>query len=127
MAEEDYDEELRWRLEVLRTQFEEGKIHIAEHLAADFERSLGAVRYRADGKIDLSTVDGRVRSMAMMAAVVKNRQDAKDAVSLEEIAHLYFCCIEENLGLFLREARQKSTMHIHLRRWYLDNRVLLST
>ncbi len=107
MTQEDYDEELRWRLEVLRAQFEEGKIHIAEHLAADFEESIGAVRYGADGKIDLSTVDGRVRTMAMMAAVVKNRQDAKDAVSLEEIAHSYFRYIEDNLGFFVNEARDK--------------------
>jgi len=108
MTQEDYDEELRWRLEVLRAQFEEGKIQIAEHLAAGFEESISAVRYGADGRIDLSTVDGRVRAMAMMAAVVKNRQEAKDAVSLAEISDSYFRYIEDSLGFFVKEARDKN-------------------
>lgn len=104
VTDEERDEELRWRLETLRVQFEEGKIHVADHLADDFESSLKAVRYGSDGRIDLSTVDGRVRAMAMMAAVVKNRQDMKDAVSLEEIANLYFEYVDRNLGLFIKEA-----------------------
>ncbi|MGP3698791.1 hypothetical protein [Rhodobacter sp. NSM] len=107
MTPEDYDEELRWRLEVLRAKFEEGKIHVAKHLAADLEKSLSAVRYGADGKIDLSTVDGRVRAMAMMAAAAKQREEVKGATSLEDITNTYFKYIEENLDFFVKEAGEK--------------------
>jgi hypothetical protein len=107
MNKEDRDEELRWRLEVLRARFEEGKIHVAAHLADDLEKSLNAIRYGTDGKIDLATVDARIRSLAMIAAVMQDRQEAKDAISLEEIAASYFKYIESNLGFFVTEAREK--------------------
>lgn len=90
--------ELRWRLNTLRVAFEEGKIRIAEHLADEFERSLLAVRYGPDGEIDLDTVDGRVRSMALATAHMHNRTQAKNAVSLEEISESYFEFIGANLG-----------------------------
>ena len=63
---QEYEERLRWRLNLLKLKFEEGKINIAEHLAEDFKSSLGSVRVNADGEIDLSTVDGRIRSMALV-------------------------------------------------------------
>lgn len=84
------DEELRRRLEVLRNQFDAGRIKIAPHLSNDFEKSFAAVRYGADGKIDLSTVDGRVRSMAMMAAMMKDRNDLKSAASISDIQNAFF-------------------------------------
>jgi hypothetical protein len=84
------DSELRRRLEILRQQFADGKIVIAEHLAEDFKESLGKVRYAADGSVDLGTVDARVRSMAMMAAMMSDRDEVKSAASLADIQAAYF-------------------------------------
>lgn len=84
------DEELRRRLALLREQLDAGKFVIAQHLAEDTEKSLTAVRLGFDGNIDLSTVDGRVRSMAMMVAVMKDREDIKAAASLAEVQNAYF-------------------------------------
>ncbi|UNZ52845.1 hypothetical protein [Agrobacterium tumefaciens] len=106
-SSEDYEAGLRWRLEVLKAKLEAGEIVIAEHLADDFEKSLKAVRYQADGQIDLSTVDGRVRSMALGAAVAHNRQAEKDAISLTDISNIYFEFIEKNFGTFRDEAKRK--------------------
>ena len=62
------DSELRRRLQILKKKMEEGKIVIAEHLSEGFRESFGKVRYGSDGEIDLSTVDGRVRSTSMVVA-----------------------------------------------------------
>jgi hypothetical protein len=35
----EQDEELRWRLELLKVQLEKGKIFIADHLAKDLEKA----------------------------------------------------------------------------------------
>lgn len=84
------DEELQRRLQILKTKFEEGKVVIAEHLREGMEESFGRVRYGTDGQIDLSTVDGRVRSMAMVAAMMQDRDDTKAASTLAEIQNSFF-------------------------------------
>ncbi len=84
------DAELRRRLEILRQKFDEGKIVIAEHLTEGFKESLGNVRYAKDGSLDLTTADGRVRSMAMMAAMMNDRDEAKSAASLLDIQAAYY-------------------------------------
>ena len=84
------DEELQRRLNILKQKFDDGKIVIAEHLAEGFKESFGKVRYGSDGEVDLTTVDGRVRSMAMMAAIMQDRDDTKAAASLAEIQDAYF-------------------------------------
>lgn len=104
--QEERDEELRWRLELLRTKFEEGKIHVAQEVAEGLEKSLMAVRYSADGKINLGTVDGRVRAMALAVAGLHNREREKDAASLSTITDAYFEFVERNLGFFVKSARE---------------------
>lgn len=59
----EYEARLQRRLQILKKQFEAGKIRIAEGLQVI--DSLKRVRSAADGTIDLSTVDGLVRSMAL--------------------------------------------------------------
>lgn len=107
MDQEDRDEELRWRLELLRTKLEEEKIKFAAHLAGDVEKSLKAVRYGADGKIDLSTVDARVRSMSLAVAGLQQREDAKNAISLQDISSTYFGAIEANFGELAKDASER--------------------
>lgn len=60
------------------------------HLAEGVKESFGKIRFGQDGQIDLSTVDGRVRSMAMIVAVMHDREDTKSAASLADIQHAYF-------------------------------------
>lgn len=84
------DLELQRRLSILKQKFDDGKIVIAEHLAQGFKDSFSKVRYGSGGEVDLATVDGRVRSMAMMAAVMQDRDDTKAAASLAEIQNAYF-------------------------------------
>ncbi len=103
----DEDEGLRWRLELLKTRLEEGKIHIASHLAADFQQSLSKVQYGPDGKIDLSTVDSRIRATANALAGLHIREEEKKAISLSDIAQTYFEIIEVNLGFLAKEAKER--------------------
>lgn len=105
MNQAEKDDELRWRLEVLRTKFAEGKVVVTKEVADGLEQSLLAVRTGADGKIDLTTVDGRVRSMALAVASMHNRERTKDAMSLEYITNSYFEFIERNLGFFVKAAK----------------------
>ena len=58
------DDDLRWRLDLLKKALDDGKISVAPHLAEGVKSSLNAVQLGPDGLIDLSTVDGRIRSMA---------------------------------------------------------------
>ena len=84
------DSELRRRLNLLRERLDEGKIKIAKPLAAGVEESFRKVRYGEDGQIDLATVDGRIRSMAMVVTMMQDREETKQAASLAEIQEAYF-------------------------------------
>ena len=92
------DAELRRRLALLKQRLSDGKMVVSEHLRDGFEESFGAVRYGPDGEIDLSTVDGRVRSMALMVAVMDDREQVKNAASLVDVQRVYFRTIEANFG-----------------------------
>lgn len=96
--EEAYDERLRERLVPLREQFAAGKIRVAEHLAEDTFKSLNAVRVGSDGRVDLSTVDGRVRSMALAISAFENRKNAMKQVSLRQVQEEYFRAVEATFG-----------------------------
>lgn len=106
-SSEERDEELRWRLEVLKAQLDSGKIYIAEHIAEDLKRSMSAVRYGPDGKIDLSTVDGRVRSLSLATAFFHQREETKKSVSLIDISRTYFEFVEKNFGFLAKQAEEK--------------------
>jgi hypothetical protein len=63
--DEGYEERLRLRLDLLREEMAAGRVVFGSEVAPGIEKSLRAVRLGADGKIDLSTVNGRVRSLAL--------------------------------------------------------------
>jgi len=94
----EYEARLRRRLKVLQEQFKAGKVKIAEGL--DVEKSLLAIRVGADGEVDLSTVDGLVRSMALAVTAMHDREELKKEASLSEIQNMYFKFIEDNFGQF---------------------------
>jgi len=86
--QQEYEERLQRRLQILKKQFDEGKIKIAEGLQVI--DSLKAVRYRPDGLVDLDTVDGLVRSMALAAEHFHDREELRNLFSLSEIQNTYF-------------------------------------
>ncbi|MEZ9953321.1 hypothetical protein AB4395_12595 [Vibrio splendidus] len=103
--EMEYEERLRRRLKILQEQFKAGKVKLAEGL--DVEKSLLAVRTRPDGEIDLDTVDGLVRSMALAVTAMHDREEMKKEASLSEIQNMYFQFIENNFGDFYKIMLQK--------------------
>jgi hypothetical protein len=102
MAEPDYNEQkayedrLQRRLQILKKQFEFDKIQIAPGLQVI--ESLKAVRYAPDGSVDLSTVDGLVRSMALGIEYHHDREELKESISQAEIQNAYFTFLEQNFG-----------------------------
>jgi len=95
-----YEERLRRRLKILQQKFKEGKVKIAEGLKV--EDSLLAVRTSPDGEIDLNTVDGLVRSMALAVTHIHDREELKKSISLSEVQNTYFDFIEQNFGHFYK-------------------------
>jgi hypothetical protein len=93
-----YDARLQRRLAILKDQFEAGKVRIAEGLQV--VDSLKRVRYAPDGSVDLSTVDGLVRSMALAVEAMHDREELKKTATLAEIQTTYFEFLEKNFGHF---------------------------
>jgi hypothetical protein len=93
-----YAEELRRRLEILRDHFKAGKILLPKDI--DIEESLLAVRSGSDGKVDLNTVDSTVRTLALAATAMHDREEMKKSIPLREIEESYFTYIERNFGRF---------------------------
>ena len=110
-AEEiEYEKRLRRRLRILQEQFKAGKIRIAEGL--NVEQSLLAVKQGPDGEVDLSTVDGLVRALALGVTELHDREELKKEASLSEIQNTYFKFIETNFGHFY-EAMVKKDLTPH--------------
>ena len=97
----NYEDQLRYRIKILQKKFKEGKIGIVKGLE-DVEESLLAVRTGPDGEVDLDTVDGRVRSLALAVTVMHEREELKESASLSEIQNIYFNIIEQNFGHFYK-------------------------
>lgn len=93
-----YGERLRRRLKILRKAFEEGNISIPNDL--HISESLMAVRYGTDGEIDLDTVNGVVRSLALAVTAMHDREEIKKAYPLDEIQQTYFEFIDRNFGKY---------------------------
>ena len=58
-------QDLTDRVFLLKERIEQGKMLFAPHLVDDFVHSMEAVRLRPDGKVDPTTVDGRIRAMTL--------------------------------------------------------------
>lgn len=98
--QEAYEARLQRRLQILKKQFDAGKVRIAEGLQVI--ESLKRVRYAADGTVDLATVDGLVRSMALAVEALHDREEMKDSASLGQIQTEYFDFLESNFGHFFK-------------------------
>jgi hypothetical protein len=96
--------EMQRRLRKLKEAFDAGKIKIMGHLAEGFKESLDKVRFLPNGDIDLATVDGRIRSMALMATWQADRAEIKEKNPLKEIQRVYFDYIYQNFGEYYEVA-----------------------
>ena len=106
----EYEERLRRRLKILQEQMKQGKVKIAEGLKV--VDSLKAVRVGPDGEVDLDTVDGLVRSMALAVTEMHDREELKKLASLSEIQNSYFKFFEQNFGHFYElMLKRKLTPH----------------
>lgn len=90
MSVSDDDAVLRERIELLRKKFEEGKISIASQVFEQVKDSLLAVRADASGQVDLSSVDGRVRSLALAVGHFDWRDKVKSNQSIRDVQEIYF-------------------------------------
>ena len=103
---EERQSNLRERIAVLRDELQAGRVVFAPHLADNMTKSLEAVRYGPDGEIDLDTVDGRLRALALTVSTMKARSDLKQQVSLAEIQREYFDWLNDHFGhIFERTSR----------------------
>lgn len=100
--------ELLRRLAILREELEGGRIHIAPELAESVGASLAAVRTDASGQVDLSTVDGSVRAMALTMAYMRDRDDLKAAVPWQDIQREYFRLVAANFGTWFDRMRERN-------------------
>lgn len=106
----EYEARLKRRLDVLQKQLEDGKVKFAAGL--ETIESLKKVRRLPDGSVDLATVDGYVRSLALAVTVMHDREEMKKEISLAEIQSQYFTFIENNFGEFYKEmVKHKATPH----------------
>ncbi|MGD6739236.1 hypothetical protein ACP5PY_24030 [Photobacterium leiognathi subsp. mandapamensis] len=96
----EYEERLRRRLKILQDQLKQGKVHIAEGLK--ITESLEAVRMDKNGVVDLDTVDGLVRSMALAITEMNDREETKKLASLSDIQNAYFNFFEQNFGEYYK-------------------------
>ena len=83
-------QEITRRLHLLKEQMAKGKVHVAQHLRDDLDRSLARVTFAADGLVDETSLDGRVRSLLPAVAYFADREEWKSIVSLKQIQEAYF-------------------------------------
>jgi hypothetical protein len=95
-----YEARLQRRLGILKKQFDADKVRIAEGLQV--VESLKRVRCAPDGTVDLTTVDGLVRSMALAVEAMHDREEMKETATLAEIQSTYFGFLETNFGHFYK-------------------------
>lgn len=96
-----YEERLQRRLQILRDQLEKGHVHFNEGMQVI--ESLKAVRYAADGTVDLNSVDGLVRSLALAIEGHHNREELKKTASVHDIQNAYFKVLTDNFAHFFNE------------------------
>jgi hypothetical protein len=108
--QKEYDERIKSRVLLLQKIIKEGTLKFVYD--KQLEKSLLACRYDANGDPDLSTVDGLVRSMAILAEHFDYRQKVKEAISLSEIQNRYFEFIDGNFDFFYNKMLElKLTPH----------------
>lgn len=96
---DDEVQDLTDRVFLLKEQLEAGKMRFAsQELADGFRRSYEAIRLRPDGKVDPTSLDGRIRAMTLAIIAMKQREDAKNSLSLAQVQEEYFGFLFREFG-----------------------------
>ncbi|WP_287878559.1 hypothetical protein [Aquitalea sp.] len=103
MSSRTYTEEevqdLTDRVFLLKEQLEAGKVQfVNQELADGFRRSYEAIRLRPDGKVDPTSLDGRIRASTLALIAMKQREDAKKCFSLAQVQEEYFAFLFREFG-----------------------------
>ncbi|QIE58488.1 hypothetical protein G5B37_02610 [Rasiella rasia] len=103
--EEEYEKRVKARVLKLKEFLEKSdkKINIVgKEDAVNFEESFRKIRYDSDGNPILETIDGRIRSLALVIEQVDHRDKMKSAISLQQIQEGYFNRIKGNFNHFYK-------------------------
>jgi hypothetical protein len=103
--EKEYEKRVKARVLILKEYLEKGdkKINIVnKEDAVNFEESFRKIRFDSKGEPILDTVDGRIRSLALVIEQVDHRDKMKSAISLQQIQEEYFNRIEGNFNHFYK-------------------------
>ncbi|WP_426344246.1 hypothetical protein ACN9MU_04710 [Pseudoduganella sp. R-32] len=111
MSSRTYTEEevqdLTDRVFLLKEQVESGKLKFANRELADgFFKSYDAIRLRPDGKVDPYSLDGRVRASTLAIVAMKQREDAKKSLSLEQVQEEYFGFLFREFGWLYEQMKK---------------------
>lgn len=98
--DDDYINALTDRVFLIKSQLEAGKLHLAEHLVSGFKESFDKVRLTENGKVDPTTVDGRIRSMGVAVEHIFERQEIKKKFSIVDFQEAYFRILFDNFSQF---------------------------
>lgn len=103
--EKEYEKRVKARVLILKEHLEKGdkKINIVNKKdAVNFEESFRKIRFDSNGEPILETVDGRIRSLALVIEQVDHSDKMKSAISLQHIQEGYFNRIEGNFNHFYK-------------------------
>ena len=103
--EKEYEKRVKARVLILKEYLEKGdkKINVVnKEDAVNFEESFRKIRFDSKGEPILETVDGRIRSLALVIEQVDHRDKMKSAISLQQIQEGYFNRIEGNFNNFYK-------------------------
>lgn len=106
--EDSYISDLTDRVFLIKNQLEAGKIHIAQDFLNGFQESLSKIRLTEDGRVDPTTVDGRIRAMGAAVSHIVERQELKKSYSIVDFQEAYFRILFANFSQFytkMNEAR----------------------
>lgn len=125
-SKEEYENNLKARLDILRTKLNDGKIKIAPHLIDGFKKSIANIQYSEDGDILLDTVDGRIRSMALMISHFDERDKLKKQFSLHEIQSVYFQIVENIFNPIFKKMTEEKLNANQVAYFYSSNDDLIN-
>ena len=104
--QDEYEARLQWRLKLLKIKLDEDKVVFAPEVKREIRASLDAIQTKPDGDFDLSTVNGRIRALALAVEAGKQREDAKKQASIQDISSAYFDFLEKQFGAFAKQAKE---------------------
>ncbi|MDQ0433508.1 hypothetical protein [Pantoea agglomerans] len=107
--DDDYISDLTDRVFLIKNQLEAGKLRISENLVSGLRESFDKIRLTEDGKVDPSTVDGRIKAMGAAVSHFFERQEIKKNHSIIDFQEVYFKILFGNFSHFYSQMNEVST------------------